>query len=59
MTPEQIKQICKDYLQGNLNIEVSVDSSYERESGYIGVTVTLYLDNEAISRSYASAPLPR
>ena len=43
-----------DFLRENLNIEVSMDRSYECDSEYITCNVILRLGDEIISDSYES-----
>jgi len=43
-----------DFLRENLNIEVSIDESYECGSEYITCNVILRLGDEIISDSYDS-----
>ena len=44
-----------DFLRENLDIEVSMDRTYESDSEYITCNVTLRLGEEVISTSYESA----
>ena len=43
-----------DFLRENLDINVSMDRSYESDSEYITCNVTLHLGDEIISDSYES-----